>query len=249
MHASASVPLSEGLLSLIGGLLSADSTKGPPDRRLSPELRAAADEILAAEERETVLDLLDELWPVLARAPSTGGRASTLRKAKSSFAKGLDTESLERVVGVQGAALCEEAMEYARQLIERTLGTLTAGALGSDTQDTQVPHRDSTDFLFDLSLPLAFRKGYASLLRAIATMAVIARAEEHGTRLTPWLSLCLCETLRDGFKIPALAVDRFMKNPLGGASRWEEMNRDQDALRRMLDEVWDSYDSEQTPAP
>lgn len=174
-----------------------------PVRLTSDYARRAADEVLAAEDLEDLGERLDamagdeELWEQVARqsTPSPPSALSATFEGQQ-----LDVVSLTRVLGPTATKRCLRAHTAMKAGIARLValqaGFERAGLLPEGWQPPDSPA--PLEMVYDVSTPAALRRFLLGLLRWAAATFSIARAEEHGDRLSPWLALGLANAWSEG---------------------------------------------------
>lgn len=226
------------------------TAKRPPDRGLSTELRSAADMVLQATDRDDLLEAIDEL---LVKDDLFGGPPSnepewTDRKTVAArlerwSSQPLEVESLRNVLGRTATAKCEEGQEALVVLLRFGSAMLKADfkAMGIEAPKFQRTRRSEktsrSGVFYDLETPAPIRRATISLLRSFVTALVIARAEERGERLQPWLAMCLAESFAEGFVKLATFVQSLGRNPRI-FDALAEMKSNQAATESLLGEWW-----------
>lgn len=177
-----------------------------PVRLRSEYARGVADHVLAAHDLQDLADRFDELscddqiWSE--ERPPAGPQRSLEEICVAIEGSQLEMRSLRRVLGDGNADACARGHE-AVQNISRTVRLWSSRlslenaekALGISlkpdpaAEPTAAPRfARPSDIFYDSALPLAVRRALASLVRWQLSVMVIARAEEVGTRLAPWLA-------------------------------------------------------------
>lgn len=202
--------LESAMRSLLSLLRAPGQTSALPKRLESEYLRQAADMVLDAQSLEDLDERLDELigdervWEEMGANAAPSAPKSTEEMATDVRAWKLDMESLTRVLGTTPARRCEKGLAAAKtaalnllQVTEKLSASLPA-ALDADAQDEDSGNRTALDLVYDLSVPSSLRELALGGLRVAATTLVIARAEERGERLEPFLALGLANAWAEG---------------------------------------------------
>lgn len=181
-----------------------------PVRLHSEKQRMAADEVLASSDLDAVLARIDALsgdehfWDA---AKLTAQETSDPDQVLARFeASKLDLESLTSILGTTATGICVrgfESMKYLARPVLLVAKNLRVAPPGVPAEAPSMAPRESppsagpVELLYNKRLPLAFRRGLALALCSVASAIVIARAEECGKRLEPWLALALAEAFAD----------------------------------------------------
>lgn len=211
----------QSLLGLVNRGDSGDRTR--PTRLKSESVRAAADEVFAAETRDQLRDLLDDLSGderFLARLAERGSpsRGPIVRQLSDVE---LDVESLEQVLGQTATARCVEGLATGKEAVAALFSLFSALEAAGLTGPGASADADRNGpgglyaLAYDLSVPATLRRALAGLLRFAAASAVIARAEERGEKLEPWFALALADTWASGPE--SLADAMSSRGPILGA--------------------------------
>jgi hypothetical protein len=206
-----------------------------PVRFTSQAARTALDQVLAAESRADVIELLDEFitsdgW----RHAAAGARPAEpvrdivhlFEHLKDAFDRQkLDRESLDRTVGPTGTERCEEGVRAYRELMKLLL--ILVRAFNASGAARALPPQDPSlasqtfglgDLLYMRGFPLGLRRHLLGIFRSLAAQLAIARAEERGD-VAPWLSRALVDAYAAG-PVHALASLRriFTEGEVGSAA-------------------------------
>ena len=185
------------------GKLFATSVDAPAaQKHLGEYTCTAVDRLYAAEDCEHLLALLDDLssdgafWDDVGKAAE---RAVKLTGATTDLAKvKLDVRSLNGVIGTTATATCERGFQALKKFDEDW--SIFAKKLRIEENDTKPeappsqPMSSMVAMLYDRAMPFAARRVIAKILISFTSIIVIARAEELGLKLDPWLGLALAET-------------------------------------------------------
>lgn len=177
-------------------------------------MRAAADHVLAGAPLQELRDRIDalavdyEVWEAEMEAAHRKNAARPVELPKS-----LDMPSLTATLGAPAAKRCQagfSAMLMALEKlhpafkalpIESILSQAKAGRehLQGTPYEVQKP-RTLIDLIYDVNIGSAARAAMMKLQRSLTAALVIARAEEHGQRIAPWLALALADIWAEAFE-------------------------------------------------
>lgn len=176
----------------------------PPVRLKSEYGRVATDEVLAATDVADLLERLDILgsdprfWQAEVAATALSGPSASEKIATTS----LDMTSLEATLGLPSAQKCQAGWEAFKAVFLR----LEILAKRLDRTPAQpMDHKETpsasilkiVEMAYSLECGPTMRHVIHLTLRFLATIVSIARAEEHGKRLAPWLSYQLANLFAD----------------------------------------------------
>jgi hypothetical protein len=183
----------------------------PPIRLRSAYGRTATDRVLEARDAQDLVDRLDalvgdgEFWerekaPVPATTPSLEQAFATLEAAS------LDTQSLVATLGKGAADRCEEGHQAWKQIgrifinwvrslkdFAEKVKALAPGARPGVVAPAK-SYSNASEMLYDNDVPIVVREELTKLFLGLAAAAVIARAEEWGKKLDPWIAHALADT-------------------------------------------------------
>jgi hypothetical protein len=183
-------------------------------RHLSEYMRAAADRVLAAEDREHLLALVDDLsadgvfWSDLSQAAERSAEQSSV--APDITKVKLDMRSLVAVLGNTAAMKCEKGHHAIIALAEEWPKFKATMGVNIDEESNSPAAKSSfvsmSDLVYDREIPLLIRQFIAKIMLSIASVIVIANAEERANKLDPWLGLALAEVFATPFEDALAAV-------------------------------------------
>lgn len=183
-----------------------------PIRLKSDYARSKADEVLGAEDRQDLGELLelmavdDHLWTAEA---SPMPRAQMRDALLGLSGTPLEVGPLERVLGASGLARAQRShaalQEFARRFVQWLdfLEKLPGWGRLANPAERKGPQplQGWRDTLYAPEIPLAWRQELLRALKSMAAACVIARAEEKAERLAPWLALALAEEYGQFFEL------------------------------------------------
>lgn len=176
-----------------------------PTRLKSAYGRAATDDVLAAANVDDLRERIDglvvdeEFWSVeCSTATVPPADTSSFENAR------IDIASLTAVLGSTAAERCRAGHE-AYITVARAVRTFATN-LHKSSAKVELPAGGSksyphvADFIYDVSVPALLRDAVLAFVGGAMAAIVIARAEERGEKLPPWLAL----ELADAFAQPPL---------------------------------------------
>jgi hypothetical protein len=257
---ASSLQLAAELASLVESILEFFKPKAlrlVPDRGLSANMRSATDEVLAAVHREDLVERLDELAVSavlleIEATPRSNFSGGSIEEGLSRLLKrvedsNLDLVSLTATLGATPTRQCERGFEAFRALLRMVVAFIVAfsGALAHDpkTDDDKAatkkdggPRLEPVAWLYDARIPVSLRAGIGRFLRSLASTYAIARAEEQGAKLEPWLALALADSFAEGFVQAQFAAERAALDPASLVMLGETSRRKREQLELLLDQ-------------
>ena len=186
----------------LASLLSSKGRSAPRRLDFQPGLRTLADTVLAANALTDLDERLEEQVLTLdAWMPETA--ATEVPDFDRAMATPLDIESLTAVLGAPAAKECERGHAALRQVI--SLGAKFVTALSgleemtSATKQARQSNASLASLFYESEAPLPLRRGALAVVKSLVASLVIARAEEHGKKLEPWLAMALARAFSEGF--------------------------------------------------
>ena len=191
--------LLEGATALLERFIaSVSASSEAPTRLKSAYGRTATDEVLQARDLADLSDRLDalsgdaEFWASEAPAPPPG---TTVPGAIRSTT--LDKPSLLRTLGHTAFQRCQEGQDawigIAHILTQWAEPIRKFRETQLPASPKAAPKKDVVELLYDDKTPLVVRRELARVMFGFAAAMTIARAEERGQKLPPWLALALGE--------------------------------------------------------
>lgn len=177
----------------------------------SPEIEALGDAVLSATSRTDLAEAIDEQSAHIDEAFASVRLNRGAREVSKLALTDLDASSLERVLGVAATNTCRRGFRALVDFLELLSGMSPAGFTPpSDGEGLDEEWEVTFDSLIrNQQVPIPLRRGILKVAHSLVAMLTIARAEERGTKLEPWLALGLAEHFADGFVDTLESVRKF----------------------------------------